>query len=84
VILIHRLRGEPMFLNTDLIEFIESTPDTVITLADGRKLVVSDSPEEIVERARLFRASVIVASDELRDSQNIAPTLTLLPGTNES
>lgn len=84
MILVHRLRGEPMFLNTDLIEFIESTPDTVITLADGRKLVVSDTPEEVVERARMFRASVIVASDELRDSQNIAPTLTLLPGTNES
>ena len=84
MILIHRLRGEPMFLNTDLIEFIESTPDTVITLADGRKLVVSDSPEEIVDRARLFRASVIVASDGLRDSQTMAPTLTLLPGTNES
>ena len=84
MILVHRLRGEPMFLNTDLIEFIESTPDTVITLADGRKLVVSDTPEEIIDRARQFRASVIVASDELRDAQNSAPTLTLLPGSNES
>ena len=62
MILVHRLRGEPMFLNTDLIEFIESTPDTVVTLADGRKLVVSDTPEEIVERARQYRASVLVAS----------------------
>ena len=84
MILVHRLRGEPMFLNTDLIEFIESTPDTVITLADGRKLVVSDAPEEIIERARLYRASVIVASDELREQNSSAPTLTLLPGSNES
>lgn len=84
MILVHRLRGEPMFLNTDLIEFIESIPDTVITLADGRKLVVSDAPEEIIERARLYRASVIVASDELREQHSIAPTLTLLPGSNES
>ena len=83
MILVHRLRGAPMFLNADLIEFIESTPDTVITLADGRKLVVSDTPEEVIERATRFRASVIVASDELRDSQHMAPTLTLLPGTNE-
>jgi flagellar protein FlbD len=84
VILVHRLRGEPMFLNPDLIEFIESTPDTVITLADGRKLVVADAPEEVIDRARMFRASVIVASDELRDSRHNAPNLTLLPGTSES
>ena len=83
MILVHRLRGEPMFLNTDLIEFIESTPDTVVTLADGRKLVVSDTPEEIVERARQYRASVLVASDELREGHQQAPTLTLLPGSNE-
>lgn len=84
MILVHRLRGEPMFLNTDLIEFIESTPDTVITLADGRKLVVSDAPEEIIERARQFRASVIVATDDLRDQHTAAPTLTLLPGSSDS
>lgn len=83
MILVHRLRGEPMFLNTDLIEFIESTPDTVITLADGRKLVVSDAPEEIVERARQYRASVIVASDELKQQQHQTPHLTLLPGQSE-
>jgi len=84
MILVHRLRGEPMFLNTDLIELIEATPDTVITLADGRKLVVSDTPAEIIDRARRFRASVIVAADDLRDEQHRSPTLTLLPGSNES
>ncbi len=84
MILVHRLRGEPMFLNPDLIEFIESTPDTVITLADGRKLVVADDPEEVIDRARMFRASVIVASDELRDARHSTPNLTLLPGTSES
>lgn len=83
MILVHRLRGEPMFLNTDLIEFIESTPDTVITLADGRKVVVADTPEEIIERARVFRASVLVATDELRNEDS-GPNLTLLPGSGES
>jgi flagellar protein FlbD len=68
VILVHRLRGEPLFLNADLIECIEATPDTVVTLADGRKYVVGESPDEIVERARQFRASVQVAADELRRS----------------
>lgn len=66
MILVHRLKGDPVFLNADLIEFVEARPDTVITLADGRKMVVTETPEEIIERSRLFRASVIVATDELR------------------
>ena len=82
MILVHRLKGEPMFLNSDLIEQVEATPDTVITLADGRKIVVSESPEEVVERARLFRASVLVASDELRESSG-GTVLTLLPETKD-
>ena len=42
MIMVHRLKGEPMLLNADLITTIETNPDTVITLADGRRLVVSD------------------------------------------
>jgi flagellar protein FlbD len=66
VIIVHRLRGEPMFLNTDLIESIEATPDTVVTLVDGRKFVVAESPEEVVQRTLGFRASVLAAAEELR------------------
>lgn len=71
MILVHRLKGDPVFLNADLIEFVESRPDTVITLADGRKMVVTETPEEIIERSRLFRASVIVATDELRHQAGV-------------
>ena len=71
MILVHRLKGDPVFLNADLIEFVESRPDTVITLADGRKMVVTETPEEIIERSRLFRASVIVATDELRNQAGV-------------
>ncbi len=66
MILVHRLRGEPMFLNDDLIETIEATPDTVVTLVDGKKLILADTPEELVERARLHRASILAAVEELR------------------
>ena len=66
MIIVHRLRGEPMFLNTDLIESIEATPDTVVTLVDGRKFVVSESPDEVVQRTLGFRASVLAAAEELR------------------
>lgn len=66
MILVHRLKGEPLFVNADLIESIEALPDTVLTLVDGRKAVVSESPGEVVEQIRRFRASVLVAADELR------------------
>lgn len=55
-----------MFLNADLIESIEARPDTVVTLVDGRKTVVAESPEEVVDRIRLFRAAVLAAVDDLR------------------
>lgn len=67
MILVHRLRGQPMFINEDLIESIEATPDTVVTLVDGRKFVLADSPEDVVDRARSYRASVLVAAEEIRD-----------------
>lgn len=66
MILVHRLKGEPMLLNSDLIESIETTPDTVITMIDGRRFVVGDTPEDIVEKIRTFRASVLAATEDLR------------------
>ena len=66
MVLVHRLKGEPVFVNADLIESIEARPDTVMVLVDGRTLVLLDDPQDIVDRIRQFRASVLVAADELR------------------
>lgn len=77
MILVHRLKGDPVFVNTDLIESIESCPDTILTLVNGRKVVVADTPDDLVERIRSFRASVLVAADELRDGGG-APQLTVV------
>ena len=57
-----------MFLNADLIESVQATPDTVITLVDGRKLVVQETPDEVVDAIREFRASVLRRADDLRDA----------------
>jgi flagellar protein FlbD len=63
-----------MFLNADLVESIEATPDTVLTLVDGRRIVVADSPDEIAERIVEFRASILVSAAELRGvSSSVAP-----------
>jgi flagellar protein FlbD len=48
-------------LNCDLIEHIESTPDTVITLVNNQKLTVLETADEILERIRAYRRSVFLA-----------------------
>lgn len=78
MVLVHRLKGEAVFLNADMIESIEARPDTVVVMVDGRTFVLSDRPEEIVERIRGFRASVLVAADQLRDQVH-RRELTLVP-----
>jgi flagellar protein FlbD len=45
-------------LNCDLIETVEATPDTVIRLINGQKLIVCEKPEEILHLVRRFRRSV--------------------------
>ena len=79
MILVHRLKGEAMFLNADLMESIQATPDTVITMVDGRKLVVAESAEEIVDRIRDFRASILAAADEFRSTDR-SGSLIVFPG----
>lgn len=49
-----RLNGKPFFLNALLIETVEATPDTVITLTSNKKVMVQESVAEVVERATAF------------------------------
>ena len=59
MIRVSRLNGGALGLNADLIERIEQTPDTVVTLVGGKKLLVADTPDEIIERVITFRATVL-------------------------
>lgn len=54
-----RLNHVPVFLNSDLIEHIEITPDTVISLTNGQKMVVLESAEQVVERVIAFRGAIL-------------------------
>jgi flagellar protein FlbD len=47
MIALTRLNGKPVMVNADLIESVEPTPDTVVTLTSGNKLIVRDSPEDV-------------------------------------
>lgn len=66
VILVHRLRGEPLFVNADLIETVESTPDTALVLVDGRRILVEEDAGTVVDRVVAFRASLLVSADQMR------------------
>jgi flagellar protein FlbD len=54
-----RLNQSSIVLNCDLIEQIESTPDTVITLVNNQKLTVLETADEIVDRIRTYRRSIV-------------------------
>ena len=53
-----RLNHAPIVLNSDLIEHIDITPDTVVTLTTGQILRVRESADEVVERIVEFRRRV--------------------------
>ena len=77
MILVTRLNGDSLAVNADLIQRVEATPDTIVTLVDGSKLVVTESVDIIIDRVRMFRASVVAAADDLRRG-NSAPELRLV------
>jgi len=45
-----RLDGEAFILNADLIKYVEQRPDTFITLTSGDRIVVGETPDEVLER----------------------------------
>jgi flagellar protein FlbD len=54
-----RLNGEHMVVNSDLIRYAEASPDTVITLVTGDKLVVTESPSDLIERVVAYRSRLL-------------------------
>ena len=56
--MVTKLNGEPLVLNAELIELVERTPDTVVTLTTGRKLLVRESVEEIVRRVLDYKRRI--------------------------
>ena len=64
MISVTRLNGSEIVVNADLIETVHATSDTVITLVDGKKYVVQETTEEVVERIREFRATILRSADE--------------------
>jgi flagellar protein FlbD len=58
VIHVTRLNGRPVIVNADMLMTVESTPDTILTFANGDKLVVKESVERVVDGVIAYRRKV--------------------------
>ncbi|SHE94722.1 flagellar protein FlbD [Caldanaerobius fijiensis DSM 17918] len=58
MIKVNRLNGKEFVINADLIECIEATPDTVITLTTGNKYVVQQSLDEVIEMVLNYKRQI--------------------------
>ena len=61
MITLRRINGERFTINADLIETVESTPDTVIRLVNGHRYVVSEPMDEIVDLVVQYRRQVFLS-----------------------
>ena len=80
---LHRLNGQPVGINADLIERVDVTPNTVITLVDGTECLVAESLDDVVDAVRAYRASIVALSERIdlsggRSSAKPAPVLHLI------
>jgi flagellar protein FlbD len=74
VITLTRLSGSMFALNSDLIERVDSTPDTVITLVDGTKYVVCEDLRSVVDAIREYSGAVIAESARMAGSEDVLST----------
>lgn len=73
-----KLNGTPMVLNSDLIKTAEASPDTMLTLINGEKLIVREPIDAIVEAILAYRARLLLAvAQRIPDIGNLARAASL-------
>lgn len=55
---LNKINGSTVLINCDLIEYVEETPDTVVTLTTGRKLIVKESRQEIKNLVKCYKQEI--------------------------
>jgi len=58
MIKVTRLNGTEFYVNDDMIEFVEETPDTVITLNTGKKIIVTETVDEVLDEIVKYRKKI--------------------------
>ena len=54
-----KINGQEFFINSDLMEFIESTPDTIISLTTGKKVIVKETAEVVIEKIIEYKGKAL-------------------------
>jgi flagellar protein FlbD len=73
MITLTRLSGSVFLLNADLIERVDSTPDTVITLVDGKKYVVAESIGQVMDAVLAYRGEIVALGSLLDAAHTASP-----------
>lgn len=68
VIVVTRLNGPRFGVNPDLLQRVDATPDTVLTLVDGTKYIVAESMDEVIAQVTAYRATVLAHAHRLADA----------------
>jgi flagellar protein FlbD len=77
-----RLNHTPLVLNSDLIEHIEMTPDTVIVLTTGQKFMVRESSDQVIERIVTFRRTLLKDLPPCKSADDILTESTAAGSSN--
>jgi flagellar protein FlbD len=77
MIMLTRLNGAGFAVNPDLIQRADATPDTVVMLVDGTTFMVAEPIDEVINRIRLFRSSILALASRL-ETEEITDTRHLL------
>jgi len=73
-----RLNGNPMVLNSDLIKTAEASPDTMLTLINGEKLIVRETCAEVTESVLAYRARLLSrVAEQMKSSGGLERTAAL-------
>ena len=78
-----RLNHVPLILNSDLIEHIEVTPDTVITLTTGQRFLVLEPADEVVQKVIAFRRAIVSGGCCILQDRALAPKDEIQDRTSE-
>ena len=63
---ITRLNDTVLVINAEMIEFLEATPDTIITLTTGRKVLAKESVDEVIEMVVEYKRRFLQSTPEVR------------------
>lgn len=58
MIVLHKLNGKEIVINAELIEAIEATPDTVVTLVTGNRYIVTDNVDVVIQKVVEFKGRI--------------------------